>query len=221
MLSIYILVFSKIMRARLPGVDDTFGYGIYLCAGIIFWSMFSEVIGSSQNMFVANANLLKKLSFPRLCLPIIVVLNAWLNLLMVIALFVSFLTITGFWPGWPLLALLPLVILQTAMAISLGLAFGVVNVFFRDVSYFTGMLLQLWFWATPIVYPLSILPEFARELFSLNPMFPLIQGYQNIFLFGQWPNWESLLGPLIFTVVTSALAARMYYSHASEMVDEL
>ena len=65
----------QIMRAKLPGVDSTFAYSIYLCAGVLTWGLFAEIVGRGQNVFLENANLLKKLSFPRLCLPVVVVAN--------------------------------------------------------------------------------------------------------------------------------------------------
>ena len=70
MIIVYTVIFSQIMRARLPGVDTTFAYSIYLCAGALTWGLFAEIVGRGQNVFLENANLLKKLSFPRLCLPV-------------------------------------------------------------------------------------------------------------------------------------------------------
>jgi lipopolysaccharide transport system permease protein len=75
MIIVYTVIFSQTMRAKLPGVDSTFAYSIYLCAGVLTWGLFAEIVGRGQNVFLENANLLKKLSFPRLCLPVVVVAN--------------------------------------------------------------------------------------------------------------------------------------------------
>src|SRR5690349_23563556 len=80
MIIVYTVIFSHIMRARLPGVDDGMAYSIYLCAGLLTWGLFAEITVRSQNMFLDNANLLKQISFPRICLPVIVWLNAGTNL---------------------------------------------------------------------------------------------------------------------------------------------
>ena len=72
MIIVYTVIFSQIMRARLPGVDDSMAYSVYLCAGLLAWGLFSEITLRSQNMFLENANLLKKISLPRICLPVIV-----------------------------------------------------------------------------------------------------------------------------------------------------
>jgi len=220
-IAIYIMVFSKLMKARLVGVDDTFGYGVYLCAGVLTWGMFTEVISLAQNMFIANANLLKKQRFPKLCLPVVVMCSSSINLFVVLAIFICFLIVTGRWPGASLFALLPLLTLQMLFAISLGLLFGVINVFFRDVGHFTGVLLMLWFWLTPIIYPISILPEYVRNFVHYNPMTNIIASYQQVFLYGQWPDWSGLLWSAIVAVLTAIFAAFVFNRLADELVDEL
>ena len=86
MIIVYTVIFSQVMRAKLPGVDSTFAYSIYLCAGVLTWGLFAEILGRGQNVFLEHANLIKKLSFPRICLPTIVVLNAGLNFAIIFGL---------------------------------------------------------------------------------------------------------------------------------------
>ncbi|MDF2462274.1 MAG: transporter [Ramlibacter sp.] len=81
MIVVYTVIFSQVMRARLPGVDSTFAYSIYLCAGVLTWGLFADICGRAQNVFIENAGLLKKLNFPRMTLPVTVVTNALLNLI--------------------------------------------------------------------------------------------------------------------------------------------
>ena len=76
MIVVYTVIFSQVMQAKLPGVDSKFAYSIYLCAGVLTWTFFAEVVSRTQNVFLEQANLLKKISIPRLCLPVIVVANA-------------------------------------------------------------------------------------------------------------------------------------------------
>jgi lipopolysaccharide transport system permease protein len=222
MIVVYTLIFSQVMKARLPGVDTTFAYSIYLCAGIITWGLFAEITGRAQNIFLEHANLLKKLSFPRLCLPVIVVLNAALNFAIILSLFTVFLLITGNFPGLSYFALIPLLVIQIAFAIGLGISLGVLNVFFRDVGQLFSVVLQFWFWLTPIVYPASILPEAARDiLLAWNPMAPLMAAYQGIFVRGQWPVWETLLMPVVVAVLLCIFGMRLFRKRSGEMVDEL
>ena len=221
MIIVYTVIFSQIMRAKLPGADSTYSYGIYLCAGLLTWGFFAEITVRCQNIFIESANLLKKLSFPRICLPIIVILGAGLNFSIIFGLFILFLIISGNFPGWACLAVLPVLAVQIVFSIGLGIILGVLNVFFRDVGQFFSIVLQFWFWFTPIVYPLTILPEEIRPFMFLNPMAPLVNAYQMITVNGQWPRWETLI-PVVFIGVTLCLLGmHLFRKRAGEMVDEL
>lgn len=221
MIVVYTVIFSQVMRAKLPGVDHGFAYSIYLCAGSLTWGLFAEIVGRGQNIFIENANLLKKISFPRMCLPIIAILNAGLNFAIIFGLFMAFLVLSGFWPGWTSLATIPVLIIQLLFSLGLGMTLGVLNVFFRDVGQFFGIFVQFWFWFTPVVYPASILPETIEPLMAFNPMYPLIHAYQGIFVSGQWPNWSSLTYPLLLGLLLCTVGLRLFRQHAGEMVDEL
>lgn len=221
MIVVYTVIFSHIMRARLPGVDDSMAYSVYLCAGLLAWGLFSEITLRSQNMFLENANLLKKISFPRICLPVIVLCNAAINFAIIIALFLGFLLVTGRWPGMALLALIPLIAVQMMFCAGLGMVLGVLNVFFRDVGQLFGICLQFWFWLTPIVYPITILPEWVQRLLQLNPLTNLFSSYQNLFLYGQWPVWSSLLPSFVTAVLFCLIGLRLFRQRVGEMVDEL
>lgn len=221
MILVYTLIFSQVMRAKLPGVDSTFGYSIYLCAGILTWGLFAEITTRAQNMFLDNANLLKKLSFPRLCLPVTLVATGLLNFGIVFGLFTGFLLLTGNFPGAAYLALVPLLALLVAFAVGLGMVLGVLNVFFRDVGQFFGIFVTFWFWLTPIVYPATILPERVQSLMALNPMTAFMTAVQGVLLRGDWPQWEQFLYPLALAMVLCLLGLRLFRHRAGEMVDEL
>jgi len=221
MIIVYTVIFSQIMRARLPGVDSSFAYSIYLCAGILTWGVFAEITGRAQNTFIENANLLKKLSFPRLCLPVIVVANALVNFTIVFGLFTVFLIVTGNFPGLPFLALIPILALLVLFAIGLGITLGVLNVFFRDVGQFFGIVLTFWFWLTPIVYPVSILSESAQSWIRFNPMTAMMDAFQTILVQQQWPDWLNVWPVLAMSIVLCLLGLSLFRKHAGEMVDEL
>src|SRR4029453_13980196 len=138
-----------------PNAKDPLSYSLYLCAGLLTWGYFVEVLLRSQTVFLEQANMLKKVSFPRITLPSYVFLSASVNFAIVWGLFLGFLLVSGRWPGWVLVALAPALSLQQNLAVGLGLALGVTNVFFRDVGQAVGVALQFWFWLTPIVYPIS------------------------------------------------------------------
>ena len=221
MIVVYTVIFSKMMGSRLPGVTSTFGYSIYLCAGVLTWGFFTEVVSRALNVFIENANLIKKLSFPRLCLPVTVVLNASLNFAIIFSLFVIFLLITRAFPGWVFFAMFPVLAVQILFSIGLGITLGVLNVFFRDVGQLFGVVLQFWFWLTPIVYNINALPSFVKPLIQLNPMTPIITAYQQILVHQQSPDWTSLRAVTVISILLCIWGMLLFRKHAGELVDEL
>ncbi|EJM14024.1 ABC-type polysaccharide/polyol phosphate export system, permease component [Pseudomonas sp. GM18] len=221
MILVYTVIFSQIMRARLPGVESLFGYSIYLCAGIITWGYFAEVVGRAQNIFIENATLLKKLSFPRLCLPVTLVLSASLNFFIIFSLFLVFMLVTGQFPGLAFIALFPVLAIQLLFAIGLGVSLGVLNVFFRDIGQLFGVVLQFWFWLTPIVYPANILPAQLQPFMQLNPMASVIGAYQQILVHGQFPDWLSLWPTAVLSICLCLWGLHLFKKHSGELVDEL
>ena len=164
MIFIYTIIFSKIMRARLAGVDDTMAFGIFLCSGLLTWGYFSELLSRCQNIFIEQSAMLKKIRFPRIILPAVLFLSCSLNFLIIFGIFTIFLLLTGRFPGWSIVGFLPLLMIQQGFALGFGVFLGTLNVFFRDIGHFVGIALQFWFWLTPIVYPITILPERIRGL---------------------------------------------------------
>ena len=218
---VFTVVFSQVMRARLPGLGGTFSYSIFLCAGMFTWGLFAEIVSRSQTVFLDNANLLKKLNFPRICLPGIVILSACANFAILFGLFTVFLVVTGEFPGWVFFAVFPVLAVQILFSVGLGIILGVLNVFFRDVGQFFGILLQFWFWLTPIVYPVTALPAWGAEAQRWNPMTPLIQAYQGILVSGTTPDWITLAPMAIAGTVLCILGLRLFRRRSGEIVDEI
>src|SRR5690606_39895262 len=128
----------------------------------------------------------------------------FVNFAIIFGLFTVFLIISGNFPGWPFAAMLPVLLIQTAFSIGLGMVLGVLNVFFRDVGQLFGVVLQFWFWLTPIVYPSTILPERIQDLMHFNPMMSVMAAYQTILVHGQWPDWASLWPITLLAAVVCA-----------------
>lgn len=221
MIMIYTVIFAQIMRARLPGLDDSLAYSIYLCTGLLTWNYFSEVLSRSLTVFIDNAPLLKKVSFPRVTLPVILLLGSTVNFLIIFGIFVVVTALLGRFPGGVVLTIVPLLVLQQALALGGGLLLGVLNVFFRDVGQITGVVLQVWFWLTPIVYSTSILSERARAVLGWNPMTKLVGAYQRIFLTGTPPVWGEFRWHVVGALAVLALAFIAFNRLSGEMVDEL
>jgi lipopolysaccharide transport system permease protein len=221
--AIYALILSNVLAAKLPGIESTYAYAIYLMAGLLAWNLFSELISRCLNLFIENGNLMKKMSFPKITLPTIVLGSAVLNnVLLFIAMLVIF-VILGHSFSLVILWLIPLTILLATLALSLGLILGIFNVFLRDTGQVVPIILQVWFWFTPIVYPISIIPEkYHQLLMILNPMFPITNAYQTIIVYGRAPELNSgLIFIIISTFVLLAFSLFLFRRATEEMVDVL
>ena len=221
MIFIYTIIFSKLMRARLAGSADTWAYGVYICSGLLTWSYFSELLIRSQTIFLEQGNLLKKVSFPRITLPVILFLSCTINFSIIFGIFLFFLLVTGRFPGWSIIGFMPLLLLQQSFALGLGMLLGTMNVFFRDVGHFVGIVLQFWFWLTPIIYPVTILPEWVKDFIMLNPMTQLVTSYQQIILYDRWPLWEKLQVQFLCAVLFLTVGFFLFRRLSGDLVDEL
>ena len=220
MILIYTLVFAAIMKPALPGHESKFAYSIYLCAGILIWQLFSDLLSRSVGVFVHNAGLLKKVNLPKLALPIIVALSGLSNFAVILILFIGFLLAVGSFPAGAILAMVPVLALIVALALGLGVLLGTVNVFYRDIEQTMAMLLQFWFWLTPIVYPGRLLPGLLADVLAWNPMWPIVDFAQTIFLEDRVPDWSLLIYPTVVATVLLGLGLVAFRKLSGEIVDE-
>lgn len=219
--AIFALVLAEVLGAKLAGVDNKAAYPIYLMSGLAAWGLFSEILNRCLTVFIEYSGTLKKIAFPRICLPVIVGGSALLNHLLLLAAMSVVFLFFGHYPSVAWLAL-PLGIALTAMfAFGLGLMLGIFNVFSRDVGQVLAVILQIWFWMTPIVYTAGIVPEHLRWLFNLNPMVPLVTFYHDVLLFGRWPDYGTLLVPAVMAVTLFVGAFLLFRRASAELVDVL
>ena len=221
MIFVYTVIFSKVMRSRLIGSEDTWAYGIFLCAGLLAWNFFAELVSRCQTIFVEHANMIKKVNFPRTTLPVILFLSSSINFIIIFGIFIIFLLIMGKFPGWCIIGFVPLLIIQQAFAMGLGIFLGTMNVFFRDIGQIVGIVLQFWFWFTPIIYPVSILPEKIKLLLVFNPMTQFITSYQQIILQNQWPDIYLLKFHIIGALIFLTAGLSIFRKLSGDIADEL
>ncbi|MCW4631021.1 MULTISPECIES: ABC transporter permease [Marinomonas] len=221
MILVYTLIFSKVMQAKIPGNDSGFAYSIYLCSGLLAWGLFAEQLNRTKNTFIENANLMKKVTFPKFCLPLIVAISAVMNFFIIYSLFVVFLILSGHFPGINFLAVFPVLLIQLLFTLGLGVALGVLNVFFRDVGQLVDVALQFLFWGTPIVYTLAIIPEWAHFYIYLNPMVHFIEVYQNIMLTQTLPTLKDIVQLCALASASLLIGLYLFKKHSGDMVDEL
>lgn len=220
--SIFALVLTKVVGAKLPGMADSrFAYTVYLLSGTLAWSLFSEVLNRSLTLFIDHGQLLKKMAFPPITLPLIMAGSAFThNLLLFVANLVVFLLL-GHYPGVQIMWVPLLMVLTLALGLGLGMILGVLNVFIRDIGQVIPVVLQLGFWLTPIVYSVNSVPEGLRPLLRINPMTAIVDSFRNTMLFNTTPDFLSLgwLVPVILILLSGALF--LFRRASAEIVDVL
>jgi lipopolysaccharide transport system permease protein len=143
------------------------------------------------------------------------------NFCILFGLTVALLLVIGAFPGFAILWVIPLAVVVVGLAAGLGIFFGVLNVFMRDIGQAATVLLNLWFWVTPIVYPINIVPERLMPFFKLNPMLPVVSGFHEIFLSGTFESWPALVPVAMLALVALALAYVVFKRAGPDMVDVL
>lgn len=218
---IFALILSEVLSAKLPGIDNKYAYALYLMAGTLGWTLFAETVSKCVGLFIDNANLMKKMAFPRICLPLITLGTMFVqNMLLLLAIFIVF-AVLGHFPGPQVLWLPLLTLLTLLLSLSLGTLLGVLNVFVRDIGQVVPVVLQALFWLTPIVYNLQILPASTQAWFRLNPLYPLITSYQNVLVYNKSPLWGDLMGLTVAALALGALSLVVFRRASAEMVDVL
>jgi lipopolysaccharide transport system permease protein len=200
LLGLYVFVFGTVMKISLVG-ERTDHFGIFLFAGLLPWMAIQEGVTRGTTAVTDNSELVKKLSFPSEILVAAVVIAALLHEAIAAGLFVLVLLLMGALDprGLPLLALA--VPLQLALTFGLGLLLAPLHVFFRDTAQLFGMLLGGWFFLTPIVYPLDLVPERYRGAIELNPLTALVDLYRRALLGGKGGDVPGLLGLVLVAAV--------------------
>ena len=218
---IYALILSNVLAAKLPGVAHQYAYAIYLMAGLLGWTLFNEIVSRCLNIFIEHGNLIKKMSFPRVTLPAIAVGSCVINNLFLFISMLGIFALLGHQFNVAMLWLVPLTLVVIVFSLGIGLILGVMNVFLRDIGQVIPIILQMLFWFTPIVYPVAIIPEVYRHWLNLNPMYPIIDAYQQILVYGNNPQLEGVLTILAVGVILSVVGLFMFRRYSAEMVDAL
>ncbi len=184
--------------ARMP--SDGIPYPVFAYLGLLPWGYFSGSVQRCSASLVGNANLLSKVYFPRVLIPLSAILAALVDFLIAGVVLILIMLAYGMVPAASSLLFLPLTAVTAVLALGLGMWLAALNVQYRDIQHATPFLIQIWMFATPIVYPGSIVPERYRLIYELNPMVGVIEGFRSAAL-GEPLNWSSLAIALASGVV--------------------
>ena len=219
--AIYALILSNVLAAKLPGIENKYAYAIYLMAGLLAWTLYDEIINRCVNLFVAQGNIMKKISFPRITLPCIAVGSCLLNNLLLFTAMVGVFIVLGHHFSVAMLWLFPLTLVVLTLALGIGLILGVLNVFIRDVGLVIPIIMQVWFWLTPIVYPVTIIPEQYRHLLHYNPMYSITHAYHEILVYNRVPSFGAMMPITVIATLLLLLSLFLFRRASAEMVDVL
>ena len=198
LLTLYTFVFSVIMKAPLGKGQGTGEFALYLFCGLLPWLAFADAVTRSASVIVEQTPLIKKVAFPSEILPVHVVLSAIIVEFVGLAVFLVGITLFGHRPGWPLLALPLVVVLQFLFTAGVAWLLASVAVFLRDARQVVGLALTLWMFLTPIMYSVELVPERFRWVLAVNPMTFVIDAYRASVLGASLP---SLTAGVVFAAV--------------------
>lgn len=210
-IAIFILVFAKIMGAKLAllGLDsDEYGYSIYLISGMLPWAYFSVSILRISTIFLDKAGLIGKVQLPLAQLPLSVIGAELIIFLISLVFFALFMLWIDFPMSWAWLSLIPVILIQSLFIYAIGLTLAVLVIFVRDVKEFTNVLMQIFFWLTPIVYVTTIIPENFQWWYQINPVSPLLSMYRGIIIDAQVPSLWLLSTHFVIALAMTYLALR-------------
>jgi lipopolysaccharide transport system permease protein len=197
-IAVFSLVFSGIMQARLPGLAELpFSFTLYLCAGLLPWIGFSEIVTRSTSTLLTHASTVTSAAIPEQIFFSVDAVAGYLTMLVGMALLLGAALLVGLEPSLAWVSLPGILALLVVFAFGLGMGMGVLNVFSRDVSQVVSILLQISLWTAPIVYAESILSDRLRSLLPYNPLYSFVSSLHDAVLFGTAPTptrWLAMMG---------------------------
>jgi lipopolysaccharide transport system permease protein len=202
MMLVFTLVFSVFAKVPSDGVP----YPIFAYSALIFWTFFANSISTGTVAMVANATLIRKIYFPRETLLTSVVLAGCLDLTIACVLFAGMLLYYKIAVSAAILWVLPLLVLQILLGLGITSLTAAAHVNFRDIGHALPLMLQLWMFASPVGYPISVIPGWLRPFYMLNPMAGIIDGYRRAVLLGEAPDLSALAVSLVMTLTIVAVA---------------
>ncbi|OGF61554.1 MAG: phosphate ABC transporter permease [Candidatus Fischerbacteria bacterium RBG_13_37_8] len=193
---IFSLFFGKL--AKIP--SDGIPYPIFCYAAMVPWTFFANGLNQSSNSLIVSANLIKKVFFPRIIMPVSSVISGVLDFIFSFTVLIGMMAFYKIYPSFNVIWLPLLLLLAFVTSLGVGLWFSAMNIQFRDVRYVVPFLIQIWLFATPIAYPSSLLSEPWRTLYGINPMVGVVEGFRWALL-----QTETAPGPIIIASILASL----------------
>lgn len=212
---VYAIIFPLIMRNNIEN------YVVFMVCGLIPWNYFSTVINRASFIMIENGNIIKKVYFPREILPLSLVTSESVTFLISSIIILGFVLAYGMGLSIYILFFPLLLLIQYILLLGISLIVSSVTVYFRDLQHFLGVILQLLFYATPIVYSLDTIPQEFKWIFNFNPMTYIIQGYRDIFYYQTMPDIYSLLIIFVIAILLSIVGYVIFNRLQKKFAEEL
>ncbi len=185
MMIIFTIIFSKMVKVPTDGIP----YPIFSYCALLPWQFFSSAFSTATSSLVGSSNLIQQIYFPREIFPLSSIIASLFDFLIASTIFITFLIYYKINITFISFYAILLFMIQGLLIIGLSLFGSALNVFYRDVGHALQFIIQIWMYATPIIYPLSIVPEKILPVYLLNPMAGIIDGYRKVIIQGLSPNW--------------------------------
>lgn len=215
-IAVYALVFPLLMRGG--GIEN---YTVFICCGLIPWTFFSTAISRTSFTIIENGNIVKKVYFPREILPLSLVTSETVNFLITSLIMIAFTIANGLGITKYILLFPVILVIQYILQLGISLILSSVTVYFRDLQHFIGVLLQLFFYATPIVYSVETIPANYQWILKLNPMTYIIEGYRDILYNQCMPNLKMLGIILLIGIVGTVIGYIIFNKLQKRFAEEL
>ncbi len=218
---IYVVVLSEVLGAKLGGANKPGSYAVYLLAGMAAWGLFAEILNRCLSVFIEYGNTMKKIAFPKIFLPMVVLGSSLLNNILLMMAVTGIIALYAFYPNahWP--SILVAAGTSILLAFGFGILLGIINVFTRDVGQVMMVVMNLWFWLTPIVYSPEMVNDTLAALLQFNPMTPVVAVYQDAIARGVQPDLTNLAYPAILGGVMVCISMLAFWRSNGEIVDAL
>lgn len=231
---VYTIVFAFILRVQ-PAPGDPSGvdvFAVWLLCGLLPWAFFANVVQTGMGSIIANAGLVQKVYFPRIVLPLSLTGSIGINWLFEMGVLAIALIIVGsYFLPWVPLALLMMVLLA-AYATGLALVLAIANVYFRDTQYLMGIVMQIWFYLTPVIYPASLVKDpsdrlggllgtsiTVLDIYRLNPMERFVEIMRNLLYDNRWPAVDDMLYFAIVSLLSLVIGVLIFRRFESRMAE--
>lgn len=216
---IYTVIFSDFMKMKLNIIDSAYSYSIYLIPGLLAWNTFSTILVRLNTSFFEKANLIKKINVPMYTFQLSILLTELFLFFISITFAIVFLLIVNHPVTLSFLWLIPIIFCQIIFAFALGVVLSLFTPFFKDLKEAIPIIIQLWFWMTPIIYMKEMIADKYPLLLTYNPFFYFVSIYQDIFLYSKAPSLNSLIIIFTMTLITLVLSGYLYKKMISTIKD--